>query len=120
MDRGKLGWSVALAGLSFVPFFDRRVALWHVQTHWVWLTLLVMGTYTLATGVKVDLPANKPLAFYMAWTLGMILFIFHKAVAVNHGYPLEIFKPVFHFSIITLFYLLIVSTWCWMPWAWLG
>ncbi len=97
---GELAWSILLCLVPFAPFLDRRVDLWHAQTHSLEAGLVLLWLLSLTQARKLRLPL--PLILWLAWCGMMSLWTWHQVVAQTHRYPFIFLMPIIHLAMIPL------------------
>lgn len=97
---GELAWAGLLCLVPFAPFLDKRVDLWHAQTHALEAGLILLWLLSLSKPSKLRLP--MPLILWLAWASLSTLWTWHQVVGQTRQYPLLLLMPLAHLAMIPL------------------
>ena len=124
----ELGWAVWLGLLPWAPFLYRltgqtAIDLWHVQTAWFHVGLVLLGSCSLAQG-WVSLP-NRPLASWLLWNGLWTGWLWHVGMLKHGVYPMPLLMGLGHLASIGVFWVVATNDlphdtlpWLWRVLAW--
>lgn len=103
MRLGEVGWILFLAGLPFAAFLNKQLDLWHAQSLWshVWIVVLVGLAY--ATRPRSRVP-NYPLVAWVLWVGLDTLYGWTQVILIHKSYAFQMLMPLCHAVALLLFY----------------